>query len=450
MPENTKVVIGGAGTVGRHIAMLLEREDHDVVLIDEDPAALREVESLLDVQTLQGHAASPSVLTRAGAEEAELMLALTNSDEVNLLAAFSAKQLGARKTIARARSAWCLDNELVDFRMRLHIDLVLNPEILTAVEIIKFLDNPDALALAHFAHGRVQLRQFVLAPESEFAGQALKDIRLPEGVLVVMKASGQDVEIPTGDTTLTPGDRLTIMGQPERIPEAQRRFRLPAEAARHVTIAGGGNTGLFLAETLEGKRFSVTLVEIDPARCDLLSERLEQTRVVHGDATNADFLREERLNRSDVFIAVTEDDETNLMSCLLAKDLGTKQTITKIARPDYTPLVSKLGIDLALSPRLVMADRILTMIHRGKINAVSLLEGGKVEVIEFVAKKGAPIVGKPLSQARTPRGALIGAIVRKGQVRVPRGTDAIQPGDNVIVLALDSVMDDVEKRFEPA
>jgi trk system potassium uptake protein TrkA len=448
MATERKVVIGGAGTVGSHIAAMLEQDEYDVVVIDEDPKALREIEEELDIQTVLGHAASPRILSRVGIEEAALMLALTDSDEVNLLAAFSAKQLGAKKTVARARSPWCVDASLVDFRTRLHIDLVLNPEILTAVEIIKFLDNPDALALAHFAQGKVQLRQFILDAQSRFVGMALKDCDLPQGVLVVMRSNGERVDIPKGDTVLDAGDRLTIMGQPEHLPEAQQMFRFAREPARKITIAGGGNTGMFLAQTLEARNFHVKLIEVDETRCHYLSEHLERTRIVRGDATRSGFLKEERVSASDVFIGVTNYDEPNLMSCLVAKDLGVRQTIARVTRPDYTPLLRQLGVDLAISPRTVIADRILAMVRRGKVSAVSVLEDGKVEVVEYVAQAGSPMVGRPLSETRLPKGALIGAIVQRGRARVPRGYDKILPGDTVIVIGLEGAMDDVDTLFE--
>lgn len=447
MARNQRVVIGGAGTMGGHIAALLAEDEYDVVVIDPDLQALRDLDEKLDIQTVLGHAASPRVLTKVGIESADLMLALTNSDEINLLAAFSAKQLGARKTVARARSPWCVDASLVDFRTRLHIDLVLNPEMLTAAEIISFLDNPDALALAHYAHGKVQLRQFVLDERSEFAGMSLRDCALPTGVLVVTRAVGDKVEIPRGDTVLSAGDRLTILGHPEKILEAQKSLWLPREPARNIMIAGGGATGFFLAETLEARNFNVKLIEVDESRCQYLSERLARTQIIRGDATRAGFLKEERVANSDVFVGVTNSDESNLMSCLVAKDVGVPQAVARVNRPDYAPMIGRLDIDLAVSPRTIIADRILAMVHRGRVNAVSLLEQGQVEVVEYIAEGGAPVVGRPLRATRLPANVLVGAIVRNGVVKVPSGEDVVETGDTLIVLGLEEAMDGLDRLF---
>ncbi|HUT25126.1 MAG TPA: Trk system potassium transporter TrkA [Sumerlaeia bacterium] len=444
----TKVVIIGAGTMGRHIAGLLQAEDLDVVLIDRNRQALVEVAEMFDVQTLYGNGASPEVLERAGIREAQLLLAFTDSCEVNLLAAFFAKQMAPVRTVVRARSAWSLDTSRVNLRKCLDIDLLLNPEQLTAVEIVKFLDNPNALAINHYAQGKVQLRQFILDRKSPFCHSALIDCKMPPGVLVVTRSRDDEVVIPKGNHVLFPGDKLTIIGLPDRMAEAQRLFHAESEPVRNVTIAGGGNGGLFLAETLETRNFSVKLIDPDLDRCEYLSERLPRTTIIRGDVTRMGFLKEERIGSSDVFIAVAGDDEDNVMACLLAKELGVKQTVARINRPDYAFLVQKTGIDLAVSPRHVTADRVMTLVLGSRVERVSLMEEGKVQVIELRAEKGAPLVGKPLIEIGTPEGVLIAAIVRHGHVTVPRGEDQIRTGDTVIVVGLSEKVDEVEKQFQ--
>lgn len=444
MTEKDKIIIVGAGTVGRYISDILQQDQHEVVVIDNDKERLETLGESLDIQTLQGHGADPAILTTAGIGEAQLLLALTNLDEVNLLSCLVGKSLGAGRSVARARSPWCLDNSIIDLPSTLQIDLIMNPEHLTALEIVRFLDAPYALALARYAHDKVQLRTCIIEEDSECAGQKLMDCRLPDEVLVVVLSHEDHIEIPTGGTILAPGAKITIMGATERLPEAQRLFHSLTDPVRDVTIAGGGITGLFLAETLERRNFSVKLIESNLERCNYLSERLDRTQVVHGDATQSDLMKEERIPDTDVFISVTGDDENNLMSCLLAKELGVAQTVVNIARPDYASLVQKFGISLALSPRNVMAERILTLVSRGRIQAVTLLEDGKVEVIEMVVGHGSSLVGVPLARLSLPEGTLISAIVRLGETIIPRGHHQIEPGDTVVVVGLKDSMDQLE------
>ncbi|MFP4382367.1 MAG: Trk system potassium transporter TrkA [Candidatus Sumerlaeia bacterium] len=443
-----KIIILGAGTIGRYIAELLQREEVDVVLIDISRDAIEQVSESLDIQTVYGNGASPEVLERAGIRESQLLLALTNSCEVNMLAAFIAKQMGVSKTVVRTRAAWSMDTSKVDLRSSLNIDLLLNPELLTAIEMVKFLENPDALAMTHFARGRVQLRQFTLDSKSAFAGKALKDCDIPPGVLVVMRSRQNEVVIPQGNTVLEEGDKVSIVGLPNVLAEAQKLFHAPSEALRRVVIAGGGNSGRFLAQTMEERSFNIKLIEPDAERCEYLSERLQRATVIRGDATEMGFLKEERIGDADVFVGVMGDDEDNMMACLLAKDLGAKQTIARIQRPDYASLVQKMGIDMALSPRHVMANNVMTMISGGRIQSVSLMEEGKVEVIEFVAAVNTQVVDKPLAELDMPEGALISSIVRRNKVIVPGGHEVICPGDIVIVVGLCESMDEVERLFE--
>ena len=447
MTDRDKIVIIGAGTVGRYLSELLEEEKQEVVVIDMNKDALEKIGDSLDVQTLLGNGADPSILKTAGVAEAHLFLALTSSDEVNLLASFTAKQMGAVTCVARARSPWCLDNSVMNLRDRLGIDLIMNPEHLMALEIIHFLDHPDTLAVHRFAHGKIQLRTFIVDAKSKFAGKKLKECPLPEGVIVAVRSHDGEAIIPNGETELRAGDKLTVMGLSEHIAETQKLFHAATEKVRNVTIAGGGNTGLFLAETLEKRHFDVKLMELDKDRCQYLSERLDHTQVVFGDATDIGIMKEERISASDVFVAVTGDDENNLMSCLLAKELGVPQTVVNITRPDYASLVQKFGIDLALSPRHVMGERILTLISWGRIQALTLLEDGKIEVIELVAQYGSSMIGKPLSRLSIPDGALITAIVHLGETIVPRGHHQILPGDTVIAVGLREAIDRLEEKF---
>ncbi len=445
MAEDDKILIVGAGTVGSHLSDLLQKENFQVVVIDADRTRLERLSDRLDVQTLHGHGADPALLQTAGAAAARLLLAMTNADEVNLLSAYTAKRLGARQAIARARSAWCLETSLLDFAETLGIDELMNPELLTAHEIISFLDHPEALALERFARGRVQLRTVVIDPKSSFAGKALRDCHLPEGMLAAVISKDGRIAIPNGDTVLEPGANLTVLGEAELLPQAQRMFHPARRHLRSAAIAGGGATGLFLAEALEKREFSVKVIESDRERSAELGRRLRRAQVIHGDATDIAFMKEERLAASDVFIAVTGDDENNLMACLLARECGVERTVVKIERPDYASLIQKFGVTLALSPRHVMAERILTLLRGARVQAIALLEDGQVEVVEIVAGHGSPLVGRPLAKVSLPRGTLIGAIVHLGRTIIPRGGHQIEPGDTVVAVGLHEAIGQLEK-----
>ncbi|MCD6385832.1 Trk system potassium transporter TrkA [Candidatus Sumerlaeota bacterium] len=443
------IVVIGAGTVGSSIAELLVRSGHNLTLIDTNRQRLLEISEMYDLQTIVGSGCSYEILQSAGVDRAQLVLAMTDNDEVNLLSAQIARFLGAGKTVARVRKREYLEPIKFNVRSMLGIDLIISPEVLTAVEIARFLANPDSLTLAHFAQDKVQLRQLSIAEDSPFAGKLVKDLRLPRGLLLVLISRDNEVIIPHGDSQLKPGDRVSFIGESSVFRKACSLFGVCDVGIKSICVAGGGEIGMYLAEILDRQDYVVKLIDLNPERCEFLSEHLNKTQVVYGDVTNRYFLEEERIHNSDVFIAVTGDDETNVMSSLLAKEIGVKQCITKVDRPDYAEVIERVGIDLALSPRLITAEKILTLLARGRIKSLSLLEEGKVEVIEYEVAPETPITGESLSRLQLPRQALVGMIVREGDVRVPQGQDRIYPGDTVIMIARAEVVEKVEQFFSP-
>jgi trk system potassium uptake protein TrkA len=444
------IIIIGAGTVGTNIADYLVREGHDITIVDASKDRLREVGDTLDVATLVGHGADNAVLEKAGVAEAQLVLTVTNLDEVNLIAAFTAKRLGCKRTVARVRNRVYHHRVDLNYAGALEIDLILSPEMLTAHEIVKFVDNPAALAMETYARGRVEMRRVSVDPESSMAGKALREIKMPTGTLVVSIMRGDDVIIPTGADTIEAEDRVALIGLPKQIHEAQSLFTDATQevgAPQNVVIAGGGETGFFLADTLERRDHKVKIIERDRDRCQYLSERLKTALVIHGDARNTPFLKEERVGSADVFIATTGDDETNVMSSLLARELGAEKTCCLVGRPDYVHVVEKIGVDLVLSPRVVTASKVLALVKRGQIRSVSILEEGKAEVVEFQVGSGSPVTNKSLKELALPQGCLVATIVHRGQVQVPRGNSVIRTGDILIVAGLSDSIDEVEELF---
>lgn len=448
-----KTIVVGAGTVGNNMASILTREGHDVTLVDAQRSRLQTAEEQLDVRTLAGNACDPGVLHEARVEDSDLTLAVTDRDETNLICAYTAKRLGSKRVVARVRQRFFYDVSEVNVRDPLGIDLLISPEILAAYELANFVEVPSALALVSLARGRVQLRTLRLAAGTTYVGKTLRDLRLPEGLLIAGLRRGEEVFIARGNTRLEAEDRVTLIGLPEVIERVASGFDPTAgtQALATVAIAGAGETGLFLAELLEKRGHEVTVIERDPERAQLAGQRLDRAKVLLGDASDINFLKEERIDRANYYIATTGDDENNIMSSLLAKELGVRKAACLIDRPDYARIVEKLGIDIALSPRIVVANRILAMVKRGRIRSVTLLENGEMELNEFEAVSRSTIVGQPLKDVAVPEGALIGAIVRGGTVRIPRGDDIIRPGSIVIAVVRPAFAEQLDDLFaDPA
>lgn len=432
-----KVVVAGAGTVGSNIALFLTREKHEVILVDNARSALVRAEELLDVQTIRGNACDPALLREVGMEDTDLFLSVTEADETNLIAAFTAKTLKARRVVARARSRFYMDQAELNLRAPLGIDMIISPELLAANELARFVESPTALSQAGLAEGRIQLLAVKIAPQSPYAGHKLRDVQIPEGVLIASLRREDVAMIARGDTELHPGDRVTLIGLPDALERALPKLTEVSKAARNpsVVIAGAGETGLFLAEQLERRGHDVTILEISRERAIYAGERLRKTMVLRGDATEINTLREERVGSADYYIAAMGDDENNIMSSLLAKELGTPKVACLIDRPDYTRIVQKMGVDDVISPRIVVANRVLAMVKRGRIRSVTLLEEGALEISEYQALSTSPIVGRPLRDVDMPKDALIGAMLQGNEVVIPRGDHVIRPGSIVIGVA---------------
>lgn len=444
------ILICGAGTIGLHIAEFLSADGHDVCLIDLDGRRLAEIGDTLDVQTLRGHATDPSVLAQAQIGECELFLAMTSHDEINLVAAMTAKRLGVGRTVARVQNPWFLDHDEVPYRSALDVDLIVSPGRLTAYEIAKHIEQPEALAFVEFARGRVQMRQFRLDDSGPYTGKPLRDLTLPSGVLIAAVTRSDTTMIPKGEDSLVAGDRVVLIGRTDALDALDIAWHGDKPGIQRIVLFGGGMVGFYLAQLLTDSPYDVKIIERDRERCEWLSTHLPDATIIHGDATAAGLLKEERVASADLMVASTGEDEDNLMSCLLAKSMGLPKAFMVLRRPDYAKIVEQMGVDLALSPRIVTAEKILALVRRGKIRSVSLLEGGRVEILEFQALPDTPVVNRPLSEIRFPAGSLVGAVVHHRQVRVPHGTDVIQSGDLVVTFCLTSARDDLEALFEGA
>ncbi len=442
-----KIIIVGAGEVGFHIAQRLSRENQDVVLIDKDPEKSNRINDELDVQALIGSGTSPEMLKRSGISDAEMLVAATDSDEVNLIACMLARHLSPHLLkVARLRNPEYLARKDLLARETLGIDHVINPEAAMVDTIRNLMWVPGASDVIDFVDGRVKLIGVTIQPDSPFAGKSLASFHGMEGKLLVGAiVRGNDVLIPHGEDTIQADDLVYVVARADELQKIFRFFGIKEEGLKRVIIVGGGQTGTALAEALDGTRISTRLIDRDPARCEELSQSLEKVIVINGDGTDRDLLLEENVTGADFLMALTGDEESNVLISLLAKGLGARKTVTRINKLSYIPIVSSIGIDTVVSSRLSAIRAILQHIRRGKIISVAPLKGEHAEAIEAEALGTSDIVNAPLSRIKFPKGALIGAVVRNGEIIIPRGDTQIQDRDRLILFAVQRAIPKLEK-----
>jgi len=444
-----KVIVIGMGEVGKYIASVLSQEKHDVIIVDVSAAALAQAEETMDVLALRGHGASMKTLQEAKVQEADLVLGVTGRDEINLLAAITAKQLGAKRTVARVSNRDYLgDTERGFYHNLLGIDLVISVQILVANEIRKLIKSVGALAIEDFADNRVEMMQLAIEDELGVLEKPLRDLDMPDGCLVAAILRNENLIIPGGADEILIGDEVFLIGTVENIPRLERMFGKKRKYnVRKVAIVGGGDVGFSVARLLERESVDVILIEKNRERCAELSQKLHRTVIINGDGTDLSVLREEKMQNCDVFVAVGGYDEDNLVSSLLAKNLGAQRTVVVVDKPDYAQLYEMLGIDATVSPRLFAANQILKYVREQEVVSVSLLEDGKAEILEIIPSPGSHIVNKPLREVNFPRGAVITAVAGADTVFVPKGKDIIKAGNLVVVLTKPAVRPEVERLF---
>jgi len=445
--DHLKAVIVGAGEVGFHLASVLSREGQEVSVVDRSPEAIDKVNESLDVLTVVGHGAGVKVLRNAETAAADLFVAVTDADEVNLLSCLAARSMGAKRTVARVSSWVYLRGAKQVYRDLLDVDLVISPEALASAEIAKAVKSPAVLSLETFAAGKVLVKQLKLDRGCKFCRKELKDIHLPEGTLVAGVLRGGDMIIPHGDDSLQVNDCAYIIGKAESMARIEKTFGLDPPPTQRVVIVGGGEVGFQTAQMLRRARLDVRIIEKDEGRCAHLSEYLKGVTVLHGDGTELSFLREE-ISGIDLFVGASGDDEVNILTALLAKELGARKSVVVVEKPDYSPVYDRIGVDQAISPRQLAANAILRFLRRGDVVSVAMLEDGKAEVLELIAGPKSRVAGKKLSEMRFPKGSLVGAIVRKDEVIVPGGDDEIMRGDTVILFVLPEVLQKVGRLFQ--
>ncbi len=450
-----KIIILGAGQVGGTVAANLTSEDNDITVVDTDATILQALQDRLDLRTIVGNATHPEVLERAGADDADMMIAVTDSDEANMVACQVAFTLFQTPTkIARVRAVEYLSHPQIFAPDALPIDVLISPEQLVTQYVRRLIEHPGALQVMDFADGRVRLVGVRAYYGGPLVGQELRTLRehVP-GVQTRVAAiyrSGSAI-IPEGDTVIEAGDEVFFVAARKNIRAVMSELRRLDKPVKRIMLAGGGNIGTRLAQSLE-LNYQVKIIEQDAQRCRAIADDLKKTIVLKGDAADEDLLLEENIENTDVFCALTNDDEANILSAMLAKRRGARTVMALINRAAYVDLIqSSDDIDVAISPQQATIGSLLAHIRRGDVATVHSLRRGAAEAIEAIAHGDAgtsEVIGKRIEQIRLPRGTTIGAIVRGDQVVMAHHDTVIEPEDHVILFLVDKTrLADVEKLF---
>ncbi|MBK5517681.1 Trk system potassium transporter TrkA [Pseudomonas sp. TH10] len=450
-----KIIILGAGQVGGSLAEHLASEANDITVVDTDGERLRDLGDRLDIRTIQGRGSLPSVLRQAGADDADMLVAVTNSDETNMVACQVAHTLFHTPTkIARVREASYLNREEQLFQNEaIPVDVLISPEQVVTNYIKRLIQYPGALQVIDFAEGQAQLVAVRAYYGGPLVGQQLRQLRehMPNVETRVAAIFRRDRPIlPQGDTVIEADDEVFFIAARENIRAVMSEMRRLDETYKRIVIAGGGQIGERLAEAIES-RYQVKIIEMNPARCRYLSDTLDSTVVLQGSASDRDLLLEENIADADIFLALTNDDEANIMSSLLAKRLGAKKVMTIINNPAYVDLIQGGDIDIAISPQLATIGTLLAHVRRGDIVSVHSLRRGAAEAIEAIAhgdEKSSKVIGKAIENIGLPPGTTIGAIIRDEEVIIAHDDTVIEAGDHVILFLVDKKhIRDVEKLF---
>lgn len=444
------MIVVGAGEVGSYVAELLTRHGNDVAVIETDRERLRDLEDRLDVLVVEGSGTHPEVLARAGLDRAELLVAVTSNDEVNLIAALLARHAGVARTVVRIEAEELRGKEAQQLRDAIGADLVIDPDAETAADILDLLDAPGATEIAHLAGGEVVVIGTILQAGAPLCGRRLSEIAAeyePDwDFLVAARTRSGDTVIPRKDELLQPDDHLWVVAKRKARRDVLQLLGLRRGTHRRVMLLGGGRTGEIVARRLAARSGSVTLVERDPQRARRLAESLDGVLVIQGDITDAELLAREDAGSYDAVVALTGHDDANILSCLYAKSLGASETIATLHRLALRELLEEVGIDAALSPRTASANGVLRFV-RGGVAAVATFLAADFEVIELEVSPGSPADGSTICDLGLPKEALIGAFVRDGKAQIGRGRSQLRERDHVVLFVRPPNVDAVRRLF---
>lgn len=457
------IVIVGAGDVGRYIAAMLSKQEHNVILIDKNSKILEEVAFNLDVATRLGSGTDWQLLDDLIELSPNLFIALTGDDETNLVACAIAKHLGYPRTVARVRDNRFLNRTRLDFGRIFDIDYFLGPELLVANDILKYLISPGSLMVENFAHGAVQMRTFAVPAKWRKHDRPISKLHLPQGLMLGLirrsksktidptyaHDSKHEIIFPHGTDHILPGDEITLIGESDVIADAHNFFNIPQKTVHSVAIVGGSLTAINLAKLLKNRSIDVRIIEKNYEKCCQLADQLPDCRIINEDATNLEFLKADKVGKTDIFVACTRHDEINLLTGLLAKEAGCHDVVTMLSNTNYVPLLPQLGLNYSVSPKISAAHHVLSQVLSGKVTSLISLYENQAEVLEINVSMSSKIVGIPLSELGQllPKDFLIAVIQNRGRIMVAHGNRIISPGDTVIVMTSPHHAQELEKIF---
>ncbi|MFA9397109.1 MAG: Trk system potassium transporter TrkA [Clostridiaceae bacterium] len=444
-----KAIIVGAGKLGYKLAEAMLSNDVDVTVIDIDVKKLERINNELDVLTINANGVQIEILRQLKIELYDLVIAVTGSDETNIIICSLAKKLGCKKTIGRIRNPEYA-KELEFLKVEMGIDHIVNPELAIANEITQYLLKRYTFYSNNFAKGKVSMIDFKVDNMPEFIGKKVYELKEMEDLLIVAISRNGELIVPHGGNVIEKNDIVYIMGKKNKISNLAEKCNISIDVKyiKKVMVLGGGKIGYYLAEKLTKAGIHVKIIEQEKSRCKYLSEKLDKALIIHGDGTDIKLLEEEDMKSMDAFISVTGYDEENLLMSLMAKQSGVKKVISKVSRPNYARIIEKLGVDVALNPINISVSDILKFTRGGKVISVSLLLGEQAEVTEVVVSKNLSIVGKSIEKLGLPKGVIIGAVEHEGKVDIPNGKTILYPKDRLVIFCLTSKNQALEPFFK--
>lgn len=441
-----KIVVLGAGTVGAAISELLSQHGHSITVVDTDSEQVKRIDESMDVRGITGSASQSSILFQSNVNSCDICIAVTGEDEVNMIAASIAKQMGAHRCVARVYSPVYHDLSTFDYQRHFNIDRFLSLEQLTAMELAREIRSRSSAIIEHFATGDIEIQEIEVTEENAL-GKSLKELGLPSNVRIGSISRDGRTWVATANDQLEKHDRVDIVGKPEDLEKIKPIFQTKSRSRLFVMIAGGGETGYHLASMLHPDQYSVVLMETSRDRCEWLSNSLPKTTILHCDATRRAIMEEERVFDADFFVSCTGDDESNIMAGVEAKELGAKKVLSVVGRPDYANIMGKIGIDFAVSERQAMGKQILGLLNEGNIISRYLTLDGRIGIYELEVEPESDAVRMNLADLPLPSPCLIAALMRDRYSRVPEAGDKLQPGDIVVAFIDETVVEQAMPYF---
>ena len=446
-----KIIIVGCGKVGATIAEQLNSEGHDITIIDQDASAIQAITESIDVMGMTGNGAVYPVQMEAGIQEADLLIATTNSDELNMLCCLIAKKAGNCHTIARIRNPE-YSSEIRFIREELNLSMAINPELAAAREISRLLKFPSAIKIDTFAKGRVEILKFKIPESSALHQMKVHEVMPKTGcsVLICAVERGEDVIIPNGDFALQSGDKVSIIASPSESIKFFRQVGIENNSARSVMLVGGGRISYYLAKMLKDTPIKITIIEKDYERCRMLSEELPHVSVIHGDASDQQLLQDEGIRQTDAFASLTGFDEENIMLSLYAASQSKAKLITKVNRIAFENVIGSMNLGSVIYPKLITADTILQYVRAmqnslgSNVETLYKIVANRAEALEFRVGKESPLIGIPLENLDLKPNLLVACINRGGRILTPRGRDSMEAGDTVIIVTTNTGLNDLK------